>query len=178
MKRIITKDEFWHLGYFNWPGLVVSGVMIPNVMTCGWPTLAALEPLQMVIPVAKTRHSHNLIKDLGEYVLAYPSAKMVELVKKVGHTTGAQVEKIGWFKHEEAEFVDVPLLSDATLNIECKVSQSVDTGSHTLFIGLVQAIHYSGERDFLYHLGGDDYATIGVLGKTNWTTYVPAEGTN
>ncbi len=39
------------------------------------------------------------------------------------------------------EKVNAPILSDCPVNIECKVVDSIVTGSHEMFIGKVEYVH-------------------------------------
>ena len=72
----ITKNEFFGLGFCEPLSLVVSVGERPNVLTVGWASLAALESFSFVIPISKSRYSHDLIEKSQEYVLAYPSKIM------------------------------------------------------------------------------------------------------
>ena len=50
-----------------------------------------------------------------------------------------------------------PLLTECLLNMECKVTCSLDVESHTLFVGKVLAMYYGKGKKRLYHFGGGRY---------------------
>ena len=56
----------------------------------------------------------------------------------------------------KAKCVDLPLLSDATLNFECKSEKEVDCGDHFLFIGKVVASWINGDKKVLMNMGKKD----------------------
>ncbi len=58
----------------------------------------------------------------------------------------------------EAVKVNAPLLADCSVNIECKVVESIMTGSHEMFIGRVEHVH--AEPEYLNEKGDIEFAKI------------------
>ena len=48
-------------------------------------------------------------------------------------------------KWADAEYVDAPILTDCPVSIECSVIDSMQPGTHELFIGKVEAVHVDEE---------------------------------
>lgn len=57
--------------------------------------------------------------------------------------------------------VNAPLLADCPVNIECRVVNSVLTGSHEMFIGVVEKVH--ADKEFVDGNGNIMYGNIKIL---------------
>jgi flavin reductase (DIM6/NTAB) family NADH-FMN oxidoreductase RutF len=160
MIRIRNFNKFFRLDFCEPLALVTSHYEgKSNVLTVGWTTLAALNPFSMAITIAKARYSHNIIKNSNEFVIAYPDVSMEEIVSYCGSVSGRYEDKISKLANTPAIYVKAPLLIYCILNIECQVTGSLDVGSHTLFVGRVQAMHRGEGHKRLYHFGGGQYRT-------------------
>lgn len=113
-----------------------------NIITLAWVgTLCSAPPL-VGIGVRPSRHSHGLIKEAGEFVVNLPDAKHARWVDYCGIVSGRDEDK--WatcgFTPATATEVQVPLIAECPVNIECRVQQVLSLGSHDLFIGQVVAV--------------------------------------
>lgn len=90
------------------------------------------------------RHSHNVIRETGEFVLNIPHVGLREAVSQTGSVSGKdpKVDKFSLtgLTPERGRSVDAPIIVECPINLECKVVNVVRTGSHDLFIGRVTAI--------------------------------------
>jgi flavin reductase (DIM6/NTAB) family NADH-FMN oxidoreductase RutF len=92
--------------------------------------------------VRPSRHSHGLIEEAGEFVVNLPIADQVEWVDYCGTVSGRDEDKweaCGFTPHSGAE-VEVPLIAECPVNLECRLEQTLSIGSHDLFIGQVVAV--------------------------------------
>jgi flavin reductase (DIM6/NTAB) family NADH-FMN oxidoreductase RutF len=123
--------------------LITVGIESPNVMTCNRIASCSAEPPRISISVRRIRYSHALIKQTREFVVNIPSPTQYALTDYVGVVTGKKEDKIeiAELKLAPARFVKTPLLADCPVNIECVVEHEIDLDSHTMFIGLVKAVH-------------------------------------
>lgn len=123
-----------------------------NVMTAAWVNVACMEPPQVAVAVRESRFTHELIKGSGEFVVNLPSRDLWRAVDLCGMVSGRNRDKfrLAGLTRGEAREVCAPLVAECPLNIECRVSAELPLGSHTLFVGLVLAVHLSaaceGER--------------------------------
>ena len=62
---------------------------------------------------------------------------------------------------QEGKKVNAPILPDCPVNIECKVVDSIVTGSHEMFIGKVEYVHAAPE--ILDNEGNIDFSRIDFL---------------
>jgi flavin reductase (DIM6/NTAB) family NADH-FMN oxidoreductase RutF len=92
--------------------------------------------------VRPSRHSHGLIEEVGEFVVNLPAADQVEWVDYCGTVSGRDEDK--WdacgFTPESGAEVEVPLIGECPVNLECRLEQTLSLGSHDLFIGEVVAV--------------------------------------
>ncbi|MCC6457944.1 MAG: flavin reductase family protein [Caldilineaceae bacterium] len=137
--------------------LITTGGDTPNVITLNRIASCSAEPPRISISVRPLRHSHALIKNSGEFVVNIPTPAQQLVSDYVGVVSGRAEDKFATTNLHlaPAAKVKTPLLADCPVNIECIVEQAVNLDSHTMFIGLVQAVHVDeslldgrGEVDF------------------------------
>ena len=139
--REVSFSEAVPLKYPEHIGLVTSssseGKM--NVMTVGWYMIAGMDPPKFAISIGKSRYTYGLITETREFVLAYPTEDMEKEILYCGTHTGREVDKFKETKLTpiEGKSVKAPLIKECKVNFECKVIGTLDSGSHTVFLGEV-----------------------------------------
>ncbi len=119
------------------PALVTVGTMEnPNVLTIGWTGILNTIPPKTYISVRKERHSYQMLMDTREFVINLPPANLVKAVDFCGVRSGKDLDK---FKEmnltpTESPNVSAPMISECPLHLECKVTETVELGTHTMFI--------------------------------------------
>jgi len=118
-----------------------------NLITLAWVARVVSKPPVMSISVRPSRHSFSLLNDLEEYVINVPFSNQVRETDFCGTRTGKKINK--WkelgLTQEKATKVQVPLIQEFPINIECEVIQTVEHGTHVLFLGEVQAVNVAEE---------------------------------
>lgn len=116
----------------------------PNIITIAWTGVFSHSPAIVYIAVNPARYSHSILKKSMEYVINIPSEKLAKVVDYCGVVSGKNVNKF-----EEtgltpipATVVKAPLIKECAVNIECKVKDILNFGSHDIFVGEIVAIHY------------------------------------
>lgn len=119
------------------PTLVTCGSMdSPNVFTVAWTGIVNTQPPVTYISVRPERYSYELIRNSGEFVINLPTEQMVKAVDYCGVKSGRNTDK---FKDTElsvqpsSELV-CPLLEQSPVNIECKVREVIELGTHHMFL--------------------------------------------
>jgi flavin reductase (DIM6/NTAB) family NADH-FMN oxidoreductase RutF len=111
-----------------------------NGMTLNWTTQVSSDPKQLAISVEKEALTHELITAGTVFTLNLISREDRAIVRKF--TKPVEVDEAA---HTMNEFpfhdgrTGAPILDQAVAYIEAEVRQSVDVGSHTLFIGEIVA---------------------------------------
>lgn len=113
-----------------------------NIMTAAWTGVACSEPATVYVSIRPERHSYQMIKETGEYVLNLTTESLVPMTDYCGVKGGDKTDK--WkdtgLTAGKASKVSAPLINESPVNIECKVTQIIPLGSHDMFIGEVLAV--------------------------------------
>lgn len=114
-----------------------------DAMTTAWASQVSFEPPMVMISVGKTRKTHELIENSGEFVVNTVKGSQKKLADYCGHTSLKTHDKIREqdIPVAKASKVAAPLLKDSPSSLECKVVARQDCGDHTVFIGEVVAAH-------------------------------------
>lgn len=119
------------------PTLVTCGTMDkPNVLTVAWAGIVSTRPPKTYISVRPERHSYNMIKDSGEFVINLPTAEIVKAVDFCGVRTGAKTDKFAatGLQIEPSTLLAAPMIVQCPINIECRVCGITEQGSHHMFL--------------------------------------------
>ncbi len=113
----------------------------PNIITLAWVGTVNSDPPMVSISVRKQRYSYELLKQKGEFVINMPSRKLTFATDFCGVKSGRDIDKFEAMQltPERASKVDVPLIKECPVNLECVVRQVLELGSHDLFIAEVVA---------------------------------------
>jgi flavin reductase (DIM6/NTAB) family NADH-FMN oxidoreductase RutF len=124
--------------------LVVSGAGdSANVMTVAWIGILSSTPPTIGISLRKSRYSHALIHQSQEFTVNIPSAQQFREVDYCGITSGRQHNKIQelGFTPLPGSVISTPILQECPYNMECKVTQEIELGDYTLFMGEIVQTH-------------------------------------
>ena len=115
----------------------------PNIITIAWAGTICSEPPMVSISVRKERYSHKLISESGEFVINLTTKELVFATDFCGVRSGKDVDKFSEMKltKEEAAVVAAPMIGESPVNIECKVTEVKELGSHHMFLAEVVAVH-------------------------------------
>lgn len=139
--------EVWKPGNMLYP---VPVVMVtckkenerPNIITIAWAGTICSDPAMVSISVRKERHSYNIIKETGEFVINLVTDKLTYATDYCGVKSGRDVDKFKEMKLHESEgvSVSVPNIAESPVSIECKVKDIISLGSHDMFIAEVSGV--------------------------------------
>jgi len=119
-----------------------------NPIALGWKMQTSFKPPMVAISIGKTRYSHKLLMETGEFVLAVPGEDIVKEVLFCGTHSGRNMDKFqkAGLTPREAKIVKPNLIEECVVNLECKVSGYLETGDHTIFAGEVLTSWVSEEK--------------------------------
>ncbi|MGB3366301.1 MAG: flavin reductase family protein [Acidaminobacteraceae bacterium] len=114
-----------------------------NIITIAWTGTVCTNPPMCYISVRKQRHSYDLIKNTGEFVINLTTKDLVKATDYCGVKSGRDVDK---FKEMNltsmpATKVSSPMIKESPLNIECKVTEIKELGSHDMILAEVVAVN-------------------------------------
>lgn len=113
-----------------------------NIITIAWTGIVNTIPPKTYISVRPSRHSYEMIKKSGEFVVNLTPVSLIKTADFCGIHTGAKVDKFercGLHK-ATASAVSVPLIEECPLALECKVTDVIPLGSHDMFLADVVAV--------------------------------------
>ena len=125
------------------PAMITCGDMEnSNIITVAWTGITNTVPPKTYISVRPSRHSYNIIKESGEFVINLTSKELVKSADYCGIYTGAKVNKFEKcaLTKEEATEVGCPLIAESPLSLECKVETIIPLGSHDMFLADIVAV--------------------------------------
>ncbi|MHA1906415.1 MAG: flavin reductase family protein [Candidatus Thorarchaeota archaeon] len=123
--------------------LSVKGQDTPNIITLSWAANVCSDPPSVAVGIRPNRHSYDMVKKAGEFVINIPGLDQLEGSKFSGTKSGRDYDKFAEcnFTPVQASKVDAPMIAECPINLECKTSQIVKVGTHDLFIAEVVAVH-------------------------------------
>jgi flavin reductase (DIM6/NTAB) family NADH-FMN oxidoreductase RutF len=94
------------------------------------------------ISVRKERHSYDILKRTGEFVINLTNEALAEATDWCGVRSGRHFDK---FKEcglsaEKSAVVSAPSIAEAPVSIECRVKEIVPLGSHDMFVAEVVSV--------------------------------------
>ncbi len=111
----------------------------PNLITIGWVGTICSDPAMVSISVRPERYSFHMLKETGEFVINLTTEELLEATDYCGVASGRDVNK--WEKMNltpiPSEKVSVPAVAESPINIECKVTEVKELGTHHMFIAEV-----------------------------------------
>ena len=155
-----------------------------NIITAAWTGTICSEPAMCYVSIRPQRHSYDIIKRTGEFVINLTTEALAEATDWCGVRSGRDFNKFDYcsLTPEPCAVVKAPSIGEAPISIECRVKQIIPLGSHDMFIGevvnvLVDEQYLDAEtgkldvekmRLLTYAHGG--YFTLGEkIGTFGWT---------
>lgn len=114
-----------------------------NVFTVAWTGTICSDPPMVSISVRPERHSYSMIRETGEFVINLTTEELVFATDFCGVRSGREVDK--WKEMHltpmPGKEVSAPLIKESPVNIECKVTEVKELGTHHMFLAEVVAVH-------------------------------------
>ena len=114
-----------------------------NIITVAWTGTINTRPPKTYVSIRPTRHSYEMIKESGEFVINLTPASLVWAADHCGTYTGAKEDKFEacHLTREPATEVIAPMIAECPVSIECKVFDIIPLGSHDMFLADIVAVN-------------------------------------
>ena len=126
------------------PPVLVScgGLEQPNLITIGWTGTICTQPSMVSISVRPERYSHQLLCESGQFAINLPTEALVRSVDWCGVKSGRDVDKFAETRltPQASRYVKAPGIEESPVNIECKVTEVKELGSHDMFLAKVVGV--------------------------------------
>ncbi len=124
-----------------------GGQVAPNIITLAWLGVVCSEPPILSISIRPGRHSYNLVREAGDFVVNIPGESRLFELDFCGVASGRNMDKFRelGLTPVPADKVSAPLIKECPVNLECKVIDSRKLGTHDMFLGEIVAVHMDEE---------------------------------
>ena len=114
----------------------------PNIITIGWAGTVCSNPPMVSISIRKERHSYDIVMESKEYVINLVTKDLCFANDYCGVKSGRDVDKFKEMKltPQKSEKIQTPGIAESPVNIECVVKETLDLGSHTMFVAEVVSV--------------------------------------
>lgn len=146
----MDKKQIWKPGNMLYP---LPAVMVscqrpgekPNIITVAWTGTVCSDPVMASISVRKERYSYDIIKETGEFVINLTTEELTRATDYCGVRSGRDHDKFKEMKltAAPASKLSCPIIMESPVNIECRLRQIIELGSHDMFLADVVAVDIS-----------------------------------
>lgn len=136
----------------------------PNIITVAWVGTVCTNPPMVSISLRPSRYSYDLIRESGEFVINLTTSELVRAADFCGVRSGRDVDKFretGLTPQPSRELRTALGILESPVNMECRVAQVLELGSHHLFLAHVVCVHI--EDRFLKENGKLDLGSTGLV---------------
>lgn len=113
-----------------------------NLFTVAWTGTICTNPPMAYISVRPERYSYHMLRETGEFVINLTTREMAWALDYCGVRSGRDVDK--WketgLTPVKSRKVLAPLVGESPVNIECRVTEIKELGSHHMFLASVEAV--------------------------------------
>lgn len=113
-----------------------------NILTVAWTGITCTHPPKTYVSIRPSRYSYPIIRETGEFVINLAPAALIRAVDYCGIYTGAKVDKFAkcGLHREAGQVVNCPLIAEAPLSLECRVTDVIPLGTHDMFMADIVAV--------------------------------------
>ena len=141
------EKETWKAGnmLYPLPAVMVSvsdGEGNDNIITVAWAGTVCTNPPMVSISVRPSRFSYDMLRKTGEFVINLTTEKLAYATDYCGVRSGRDVDKFQEMRltPQPSEKVKAPGIAESPVNIECRVTQVLELGTHDMFLAEVVAV--------------------------------------
>lgn len=118
-----------------------------NIITVAWTGIVNSEPPMTYVSVRKERFSHDIIKESGEFVINITTEDLAFATDFCGVRSGRDLDKFKEMKLTPVpgEKVSCPVIKESPVNLECKVREIHEYGSHDMFVADIVNVQVNEE---------------------------------
>ena len=134
-----------------------------NALAVAYCCNCSYDPPMVMVGIVPSRHSYQMVKDSGCFVVNLVSQDMKEEFGYLGSHSGRDGNKIAHLnlKISDGSVLDAPILDDCPVNIECTVVDSIMTGSHEMFVGKIEYVH--ADASMIDEKGNVQFKNVALL---------------
>lgn len=135
-----------------------------NILTVAWTGTICSDPAMLYISVRPERYSYHMLKETGEFAVNLTTEKLAYAADWCGVKSGRDVDKwkeLNLTKGKAEELTYAPVILESPVNIECKVTEIKELGSHHMFLAEVAAVQV--DESYMKKNGKFELNSTGLL---------------
>ncbi len=127
------------------PAVMVSCGHSPqdfNIITIAWTGVVNTNPPMVYISVRPSRHSFDILKQTGDFVINLTTKKSAFATDWNGVKSGKDFDKAmkTHLTYGPSTEIESPIILESPINIECRITQIIPLGTHHMFLAEVVAV--------------------------------------
>lgn len=131
----------------------------PNFMPIAWITRVQMNPPRLACGLNKSHATNAGIREHGQFGVSIPSVDMIEATDWCGLNSAMRgADKAAVFTVVRGKLEHAPMVAECPMGLECSVAQTVDLGTHELFVADIVATWT--QEEYLDDDGKPDVANI------------------
>lgn len=114
----------------------------PNIITIAWAATVCSTPPMLSISIRPERYSYDIVKETGEFVVNLTTKDLAYATDYCGVKSGRDVDKYKemGLTEQKSNVISAPGIAECPVNIECKVVDIKELGSHAMFLAEVVSV--------------------------------------
>ncbi len=119
----------------------------PNIMSAAAAGMCCFVPPCIYVSLREATYTYHNIMKRKAFTVSIPPEKYVVESDYFGLASGKKVDKfeVSGLTPVKSELVDAPYVNEFPVVLECKLKETVNLGSHTMFIGEVLDLKADGK---------------------------------
>lgn len=115
----------------------------PNFMAVAWCGIVNSRPPMISVALQHPRHTLKGIQQNNTFSVNVPSVEQVKETDYCGTVSGGNTDKVADCKFQlfYGKLPTAPLINQFPVNLECRVVQTLNLGSHVLVIGQIEEVY-------------------------------------
>lgn len=114
-----------------------------DIVTVAWTGTICTNPPMLYVSIRPERASYRLIRESGEFVVNLTTRRLQRACDWCGVRSGRDYDKwaeCGLTPAPAARLELAPVIAESPVNIECKVTEVKELGSHHMFLASVEVV--------------------------------------
>lgn len=135
-----------------------------NIITVAWTGTVCTDPAMLYISVRPERYSYHMLRESGEFVVNLTTEELAKATDWCGVRSGRDTDKwkemrLTRGKAEKLKYA--PVIMESPVNLECRVTEVKELGSHHMFLAEVLAVQV--DEAYLQESGKFELNSTGLI---------------
>jgi flavin reductase (DIM6/NTAB) family NADH-FMN oxidoreductase RutF len=128
-----------------------AGDKVHGMTVSAFSSVSADPPLVLVC-ASRSSITHGIIEEGGVFAVNILAEHQQDVSNVFASSKyeDSRLERVSWTEGETG----APLIDEALASLECRVTNAHREGSHTIYVGQVEAVHTTDAAPLLYYKGG------------------------